>query len=136
MADTYDFDRFLGDDELMAWVDDLAAEHPDVLTVETYSQSHEGRDLRLVTVTDQTTGPHDTKPAHWIDANIHSVGLTASVAACRVLQHLVEGFVTGDQQVTRALRTRTFSVVPRVNPDGAEWALADSPHYRRSSARN
>ena len=60
----------------------------------------------------------------------------ASVAACRVLQHLVEGFVTGDEQVTRALRTRTFYVVPRVNPDGAEWALADSPHYRRSSVRN
>jgi hypothetical protein len=136
MADTYDFDRFLRYDELMAWVDDLVAEHPDLIEVETYGQSHEGRDLRLVTVTDRATGLHDTKPAHWIDANIHSVELTASVAACRVLQHLVEGFVTGDEQVTRALRTRTFYVVPRVNPDGAEWALADSPHYRRSSVRN
>jgi hypothetical protein len=136
MADTYDFDRFLRYDELMAWVDDLVAEHPDLVEVETYGQSHEGRDLRLVTVTDRATGLHDTKPAHWIDANIHSVELTASVAACRVLQHLVEGFVTGDEQVTRALRTRTFYVVPRVNPDGAEWALADSPHYRRSSVRN
>jgi hypothetical protein len=136
MADTYDFDRFLRYDELMAWVDDLAAEHPDLVAVETYGQSYEGRDLRLVTVTDQSTGLHDTKPAHWLDANIHSVELTASVAACRVLQHLVEGFVSGDEQVTRALRTRTFYVVPRVNPDGAEWALADSPRYRRSSVRN
>jgi hypothetical protein len=136
MADTYDFDRFLRYEELMAWIDDLAAEHPNLVTVETYGQSHEGRDLRLVTITDETTGLHDTKPAHWIDANIHSVELTASVAACRVLQHLVEGFITGDEQVTRALRTRTFYVVPRVNPDGAEWALADTPRYRRSSVRN
>ena len=136
IADTYDFDRFLRYDELMAWVDDLAAEHRDLVAVETYGQSHEGRDLRLVTVTDQSTGLHDTKPAHWLDANIHSVELTASVAACRVLQHLVEGFVSGDEQVTRALRTRTFYVVPRVNPDGAEWALSGSPRYRRSSIRN
>lgn len=85
MADTYDFDRFLRYDELMAWVDDLAAEHRDLVAVETYGQSYEGRDLRLVTVTDQSTGLHDTKPAHWLDANIHSVELTASVAACRVL---------------------------------------------------
>ena len=30
---------------------------------------------------------------------------------------------------------RTFYVVPRVNPDGAEWALADPPRFRRSSVR-
>ena len=34
-----------------------------------------------------------------------------------------------------ALRTRTFYVVPRVNPDGVEAALADSPTLRRSSMR-
>ena len=41
----------------------------------------------------------------------------------------------GDPVVTEALRTRTFYVVPRVNPDGAEWALADPPRFRRSSMR-
>ena len=35
----------------------------------------------------------------------------------------------------QALRTRTFYVVPRVNPDGAEWVLADQPRFRRSSTR-
>ena len=73
------------------------------------------------------TGPHDTKPAHWVDASIHADELTATVAACHVLQHLVDGYVAGDEQVIRALRSRTFYVVPRVNPDGAEWVLADTP---------
>ena len=41
----------------------------------------------------------------------------------------------GDPTVTAALATRTFYVVPRVNPDGAEWALADTPRFRRSSTR-
>ena len=41
----------------------------------------------------------------------------------------------GDDDGAGALRTRTFYVVPRVNPDGVEAALADSPIYRRSSMR-
>ena len=134
-AVTYDFDRFLRYDDLVAWLDALTAAHPELVAVETYGQSHEGRDLLLVTVTDAATGAHDTKPAHWVDASIHAVELTATVAACYLLQHLVDGHAAGDPAVSEALRTRTFYVVPRVNPDGAEWALADSPRFRRSSTR-
>ncbi|MAT06841.1 MAG: carboxypeptidase [Acidimicrobiaceae bacterium] len=130
----YDFDRFLRYDELVAWLHEVAAAHPDLVTLETYGRSHEGRDLWLATVTDSSTGPHDTKPAHWVDANIHSVELTASVAACHLIHHLVDGHGV-DDAVSRALQTRTFYVVPRVNPDGAEWALADRPRFRRSSIR-
>ncbi len=135
MTIRYEFDRFLRYGELSEWLHQLAAEHPDLVAVESYGRSYEGRDLLLVTVTDTTHGAHDTKPAHWIDASIHAVELTATVAACHVLHHLVDGFGRGDEQVTRALRTRTFYVVPRVNPDGAEWALADRPRLRRSSVR-
>ena len=135
MAASYAFDRYLRYDELTAWLQALAAEHPDLVTVEAYGRSHEGRDLWLVTVTDAATGAHDTKPAHWVDASIHAVELTATVAACRLLQHLVDGHAGGDATVTKALATRTFYVVPRVNPDGAEWALSDPPRFRRSSTR-
>ncbi|HSM67412.1 MAG TPA: M14 family metallopeptidase [Ilumatobacteraceae bacterium] len=131
----YGFDRYLRHDELVAWIEQLAAAHPDLVTFETYGRSYEGRDLVLVTVTDTSTGAHDTKPAHWIDASIHAVELTATVAACRVLQRLVDGHAAGDETITRALRTRTFYVVPRVNPDGAEWVLAERPRFRRSSVR-
>jgi hypothetical protein len=132
---TYEFDRFLRYDELVAWLDELAAGHPALVAVETYGRSYEGRDLKLVTVTDEAAGSHDSKPAHWVDASIHAEELTGTVAACRLLQHLVDGRAGADPVVTEALRTRTFYVVPRVNPDGAEWALADPPRFRRSSVR-
>ena len=54
--DRYDFDRYLRYDELTAWLHDLAAANPDLVTVESYGHSHEGRDLWLVTVTDTATG--------------------------------------------------------------------------------
>ncbi len=135
LLDEYDFDRFLRYGELVDWLEQLADAHPDLIAVETYGRSFEGRELLIVTVTDSSTGAHDTKPAHWVDASIHAVELTATVAACRLLKRLVDGRVAGDETISRALRTRTFYVVPRVNPDGAEWALADGPRFRRSSVR-
>jgi Zinc carboxypeptidase len=132
---SYEFDRFLRYDELTGWLHELARAHPHLVTVESYGHSHEGRDLWLVTVTDRGTGAHDHKPAHWVDASIHAVELTGTVAACYLLHHLVTGHADGDPTVREALATRTFYVVPRVNPDGAEWALADPPRFRRSSTR-
>ncbi len=128
------FDRHLRHAELTEWLHDIATTFPHLVTVESYGRSHEGRELWLATVTDASTGAHDTKPAYWVDANIHSVEVTGGAAALHLVQHLVTGFGT-DDTVTRALRTRTFYVAPRVNPDGVEWALADSPQYRRSSVR-
>jgi murein tripeptide amidase MpaA len=133
--DGYDFDRFLRYDELSQRLRALADENPGLVQLESYGTSYEGRNLWLVTVTDSATGTPDTKPAHWVDANIHATEVTGSVAALHLLHHLVEGFTSGDARITEALRTRTFYVVPRVNPDGAEAALADTPSYHRSSVR-
>ncbi len=134
-AAEYGFDRYLRYDELVEWLHLVAAEHPGLVSLETYGRSHEGRALWLVSVTDATTGSADSKPAHWTDASIHAVELTACVAACYQLHRLVTGFAEGDATIRHALATRTFYIVPRINPDGAEWVLADQPKFRRSSTR-
>ncbi len=121
MSDAYDFDRFLRYDELVTWLDELADAHPELVSIETYGQSHEGRDLLIATVTDPSTGAHDTKPAHWVDANIHSVELTASVAACRLLRHLVDGFHQGG----------AFEGVPLVGCHGGGMICGFGPRYNR-----
>ena len=131
----YAFDRYLRYDELTSWLHGVAEANPDLVTVEQYGTSYEGRPLWLVTITDHATGAHDTKPAHWVDASIHAVELTATVSACHLIRYLVTGHATSDPTIVEALETRTFYVVPRVNPDGAEWALADRPKFRRSSVR-
>ncbi len=127
-------DRFLRFAELSELLHGIAAEQPGLVTVESIGRSHEGRDIWLVTITDTSTGPHDEKPAMWVDANIHATEVTAGVAALALLDRLVSGF-GADPLVTRAAQTRTFYVVPRVNPDGVELALADCPRLLRSSTR-
>ncbi len=129
------FDRFLRYDELSHDLHSLAAQFPELVALEQYGTSYEGRPLLLVTVTDSATGAHHTKPAHWIDANIHSTEVTGGAAALHVLHWLVTASERNDQTTLQALATRTFYVAPRVNPDGVEAALADSPTFRRSSLR-
>jgi hypothetical protein len=132
----YDFDRFLRYDEMKTWLTQLEKENPTFVALESIGKSYLGREIILATVTDTSTGAHDTKPAHWIDANIHSTEVTGGVAALYILYYLVQQYRDGDDDAVReALRTRTFYVVPRVNPDGVEAALADSPSFHRSSLR-
>ena len=120
------FDRFLRFDELTSQLHEFTLSYPDLVAVEQYGSSFEGRPLWIVTVTDASTGAHNTKPAHWVDANIHSVEVTGGAAALHLLHYLVSEFVAGNATVVEALQTRTFYVVPRVNPDGVEAALARS----------
>lgn len=128
------FDHLYRYDELTRALHDLASEHPELLQLESIGTSFEGRDIWLATVTNSATGTHSSKPAVWVDANIHSVEHTGSLAALYLIHKLVTQHGR-DAQVTRAVDTRTFYVVPRVNPDGAELALSDSPEFVRSSVR-
>ena len=50
------------------------------------------------------------------------------------INRLVEGYGS-DPKVTRILDEQVVYVVPRLNPDGAELAMADKPRYIRSGSR-
>ena len=128
------FDRFYRHTELTDILHALVKEHPDLVTIESIGKSHEGRHIWVLTVTNAATGPPDEKPAFWVDGNIHSTEVAASSASLYFLHTLVTQY-GNDADVTRALDTRAFYVCPRINPDGAEWALADKPKWVRSSTR-
>ena len=69
-----------------------------------------------------------------MDGNIHAIELSPSSVCLYLLQTLVKGYGT-HPDITRCLDTRAFYICPRVNPDGAELALADQPKFLRSSTR-
>ena len=126
------FDRFYTYDELTAHVRALVDAHPDRLRLETIGASHQGRAIWLVTATRFATGAPEDKPAYWVDANIHATELAPSTLALMLIHRLA---TSSDAEVTRCLDQRVFYIVPRVNPDGAELALAARPRFIRSSVR-
>ena len=128
------FDRFYKYDELTSILKTWAEEKPNLFHLSSIGRSYEGRDIWLATVTNFTTGPDIEKPALWIDANIHAVEVTGCTAALHLIAKLLAEHGP-NETVTRALDTRAFYIVPRLNPDGAELALADRPRFIRSSVR-
>lgn len=128
------FDHYYRYDELTAQLKAYAAEHPDFITLESIGKSFEGRDIWVVSLTNRKTGEADTKPALWLDGNIHSVEVTASSACLYHIEQMLARYGK-DDAATHCLDTRSFYICPRINPDGAEWALADNPKFVRSSVR-
>lgn len=128
------FDKYYRYEELTRLLKEYAGEFPGLIKLESIGKSHEGRAVWLVTATNFKSGPDTEKPAIWVDGNLHATEVAASAAALYHIHTLVTRYGK-DKQVTQALDTRAFYIVPRVNPDGAEWALADHPRVVRSSTR-
>ena len=132
--DSIAFDKFYRYDDLTDLLQSFAEAHPELVRLESLGKSHEGRDIWLVVVTNTETGDDREKPAFWVDGNIHATEVSASTACLTFLHYLLSRYGE-DPEVTRVVDTRATYIVPRVNPDGAEWALADKPRYIRSSTR-
>jgi murein tripeptide amidase MpaA len=128
------FDVFFRHDDLTRLLRGYAQALPTLVEVRSIGKSHEGRDIWVVIITSKATGADVDKPAFWVDGNIHAAELTASTACLYWLHKLVTGYAK-DPQVTQLLDTRVVYMVPRLNPDGAELALADRPRHIRSSTR-
>jgi len=128
------FDRYYRYDDLTRILRGLAEERPDLVRVESIGQSYEGRDVWLATVTNFATGEAVDKPALWIDGNIHASEVSPASACLYLINRLATQYGS-NADITRCLDTRAFYICPRVNPDGAEWALADIPKLIRSSTR-
>jgi len=128
------FDTYYRYAELSAFLHAYAERHPQLVRVASIGKSHEGRDIWVATVTNFASGIDTDKPGLWIDGNIHATEVAASAACLHLVDHLVAQYGR-DPDVTRCLDTRAFYICPRLNPDGAELALADVPVYIRSSTR-
>ena len=128
------FDHYYRYDELTRILNEFATEYPNLARVASIGKSHEGREVWVLTLTNAATGSDKEKPAFWVDGNIHASEVSPASACIYFINFLCTSY-GNDAEVTRALDTRAFYICPRVNPDGAELALADNPKIIRSSTR-
>lgn len=98
----------------------VAAGHPETVKVESVAKTREGRDVWLVTVGRVGNPGTSAKPAILIVANLEADHVVGSQVALGLVERLAgaEGNLLDD---------RTFYVVPRLNPDGAERLLKGTP---------
>ena len=130
-----DFNHYFTNQEITDLIAEWTNNYPHLFQVSSIGSSHEGRPIHLFTLTNRQTGADTDKPAIWIDANIHATEITGTTSALYITDHLLRGYGI-DEQVTRQLDQSVYYIVPRVNPDGADWAMAPNPRYVRSGVRS
>jgi zinc carboxypeptidase len=113
------FDRYHDSRETEAWLRQLARQHPDLVKVESLGKSGQGKDLLLAVVTDTTAGRPEQKPGVYVEGNLHGNERIGGEAALFLIHQLVTERHK-DPALEDLLRTRTFWVVPRANPDAAD----------------
>lgn len=124
-------DRYYTYDLLTELIQNWAERYPDLATVTSIGTSTEGRDIWVVTVTNQATGPDLEKPAYYIDANIHAAEVMTASLALATIHHLLTNY-DQDPVVRRLLDETALYVIPRIAVDGSEQFLLSSDAVRSS----
>lgn len=113
------FDYYLSYEQLTEVLHDLVAAYPEMATLHALGQSHRGRTVWLLELSNPKTGPANEKPGYYIDANMHAEEICGTSVVIYTAWTLLSQYGK-DAQVTQLMDEQVFYMVPRVNPDGAE----------------
>jgi len=117
--------------ELTDFANSLASARPDLCRLGSLGKSREGREMRLLVITDYSTGDPEDKPGYLIYGNIHATELAGTHAALYAAQQLLI-----DHENSDLLKNVAFYIIPRLNPDGAEFVVATSGPVRSRTDRS
>jgi hypothetical protein len=123
--------RFYDYDGIVDLCRQIAGEWPELCRLEFIGTSHEGRALPLLTISNPATGSEASKPAMWIDGNVHGNEVQGSEAALYTAWLLLERNGELDA-ITSLVDEAVFYIFPMVNPDGRQFWF-DAPNTASSS---
>jgi murein tripeptide amidase MpaA len=129
-----DFNRYFRNEEIEVLIHAWAKAYPKICKISQLGHSHEGRPIWLMTLTRSDSGSDLSKPAIWLDGNLHATEISGTTTTLYIAYHLLENYGK-DVQITDLLDQSVFYIAPRLNPDGAALAMADKPSFIRSGTR-
>ncbi|HGJ66272.1 TPA: carboxypeptidase, partial [bacterium] len=125
------YQAFLTYQEVTDFVKSLASVYPDMCQLGSIGKSREGREIYLLTITNFTSGDPKDKPAYLIHGNIHATELAGTHASLYTARQLLV-----DESVRDLLQEVVFYIIPRINPDGAEYVATASGPIRSRTDRS
>lgn len=115
------FNRLHPYEEITELLKSYAAANPGWTRLESIGKSTQGRDLWLLTIHNPATGPELSKPAMYIDGNIHANEVQGAETALYTVEFLLKNYGKLPR-VTELMDRAVFYILPMVNPDGrAMW---------------
>lgn len=106
----------------------LARQHPNIARAHHIGNSQQGQELWMLEITNFDTGPGESKPGLWLEAGIHPDELPGLPYMRYVFERLIAMYGQ-DPVVTRLVDTRTFYVLPDLNPDAHRIVLSAHPAW-------
>ncbi|MDF1882686.1 peptidase [Sulfurimonas sp. SAG-AH-194-C21] len=111
-----------------------ALTNPELFTVDVIGQTHEGRDIIVVAITNGVK-EHQKKPALFFTGTIHArewVGIEIALALGEyILEH-----ASYDPKLNDILNSTTLYMVPCANPDGFEYSRNHFAFWRKNRRLN
>ena len=115
------FNRLHPYEEMVDLLKGYAAAYPEWTKLESLGKSIEGRDLWMLTINNPATGAELSKPAMYIDGNIHANEVQGAETALYTVDFLFKNYGRLPR-ITELMDRAVFYVLPMVNPDGrALW---------------
>ncbi|MDP7034348.1 MAG: M14 family metallopeptidase [Planctomycetota bacterium] len=132
------YNRYHRFDELESTLKRWCVQYPHLIRIRSLARTREGRDLWLVTLGIQSSTVKSlteskqyaflgeqriqfrSRPAVYIDGNHHGNEVASGEVPLYLIDYLLKNY-TRYRTVHRLLNTRTLYIIPRVNPDAAEW---------------
>merc|ERR1712071_405242 len=128
-TDSYDYNVYHDLDQVYNWMDDISAEHSDLVQVSTFGQSYENRDLKMMTI--QPSSGAVENNAIFVDCGIHAREWVAH-AWCQHLVNYLLNNPSDDAQITEISEGLTWYIVPILNPDGYDYTWKSNRMWRKN----
>lgn len=122
--------------ELRTAMQNLANDNPELVKFSSIGQSIEGREIFLTTIS--TKENDKSLPAVFFYGGHHAREHVSVETPLLLAQYLVQQYKSGDARIVNLLNNRTVYIAPLVNPDGAEYDVANGSYrlWRKNRHNN
>lgn len=122
------FDRYYRYEEIDKYLKNLPESNKNI-QVKSAGKSHEGRDIKVVTI---TNGDGQKKNSVFIDAGIHAREWIAPATAL----YLIDQLTDSNSNMSKLLEKVDIVIQPLVNPDGYEFTFTYYRLWRKTRSRH
>lgn len=112
-------------DEIEAFLKKAQSSYPDLMKLDVLTKTPEGRNVYIVEITDKNHGEAKDKSAYFIQACVHAQEGAGTTVSLYTIKQLLENAKYHD-----SLKNLVFYIIPRVNMDGAEYAITKQASIR------
>ncbi|NOZ49510.1 MAG: zinc carboxypeptidase, partial [Chloroflexi bacterium] len=119
------FEDYHNYSEMVAEIDAVAAQYPDIVRLVSLGKTIEQRDVWALRITDHPDADEPDEKAILIFANTHAREHLTVEQALFLIHDLVQNY-GHDGEITNLVNQRDIWIIPSLNPDGAEYDIGGS----------